>query len=35
MMSRVTRNKLVTYFQERGAKVHFNYGIKFLDEDLA
>jgi len=29
MMSRATRNKIVTYFQSRGAKVHFNYGLKF------
>jgi translocator assembly and maintenance protein 41 len=35
MMSRSTRNKIVTYFQMKGAKVHFNYGLKFVDEDLA
>jgi uncharacterized beta-barrel protein YwiB (DUF1934 family) len=35
MMSRATKNKIVTYFQSKGAKVHFNYGLKFQDEDLA
>ena len=34
VMARATRNKIVTYFQGKGAKVHFNYGLKFQDEDL-
>jgi hypothetical protein len=35
MMNRATKNRVLTYFQTKGAKVHFNYGIKMLDEDLA
>ena len=35
MMNRLTKNYGVTYFQNRGAKVHFNYGIKMIDEELS
>lgn len=35
MMSRATRNKIAIAFNHRGAKVHFNYGIKMADEELA
>lgn len=35
MMNRATRNKVLNFFQSRGAKVHFNYGIQFEDEELA
>jgi Phosphatidate cytidylyltransferase, mitochondrial len=35
MMNRATKNYIVTYFQNKGAKVHFNYGIKMIDEELA
>ena len=35
MMNRTTRNVVLNYFQSKGAKVHFNYGIKMVDEDLA
>lgn len=35
MMNRATKNKVLTYFQTKGAKVHFNYGIQMVDEDLA
>ena len=35
MMNRATKNRVLTYFQSKGAKVHFNYGIKMLDEELA
>ena len=35
MMNRATRNRVLNYFQSRGAKVHFNYGIKMVDEELA
>lgn len=35
MMNRATKNYIVNYFQNKGAKVHFNYGIKMIDEELA
>jgi hypothetical protein len=35
MMNRATKNFVVNYFQNKGAKVHFNYGIKMIDEELA
>ena len=35
MMNRATKNFFVNYCHTRGAKVHFNYGIKFEDEELA
>jgi hypothetical protein len=35
MMNRATKNYIVNYFQDKGAKVHFNYGIKMIDEELA
>lgn len=34
-MNRATRSIVLNYFQSKGAKVHFNYGIKMTDEDLA
>lgn len=34
-MNRATKNKVLNYFQTKGAKVHFNYGIQMVDEDLA
>ena len=34
-MNRATKNYIVNYFQDKGAKVHFNYGIKMIDEELA
>lgn len=34
LMNRATRNRVLNYFQTKGAKVHFNYGIKMLDEEL-
>ena len=33
-MNRVTKNFIVNFFQTKGAKVHFNYGIKMIDEEL-
>jgi hypothetical protein len=35
MMNRATKNTVLKYFQSKGAKVHFNYGIQMVDEDLA
>jgi len=35
MMNRATRNSVLNYFQGKGAKVHFNYGIKMEDEELS
>lgn len=35
MMNRATRSRVLNYFQSKGAKVHFNYGIKMIDEELA
>ena len=35
MMNRATKNYIVNYFQDKGAKGHFNYGIKMIDEELA
>jgi len=35
MMNRATKNFFVNYCHTKGAKVHFNYGIKFEDEELA
>jgi hypothetical protein len=35
LMNRATRTRVVNFFQSRGAKVHFNYGITMEDEDLA
>ena len=32
--ARFTKAKLVNYFQDRGAKVHFNY-IKYIDPELS
>jgi hypothetical protein len=34
MMNRATRNRVLNYFQSKGAKVHFNYGIQMVDEEL-
>ena len=35
MLNRTTRNMVLNYFQSKGAKVHFNYGIQMEDEELA
>lgn len=34
MMNRATRNRVLNYFQLKGAKVHFNY-IKMEDPELS
>lgn len=33
-MNRMTKNKIVHYFQNKGAKVHFNY-MKVEDPELS
>jgi hypothetical protein len=35
VLNRTTRNRVLNFFQSRGAKVHFNYGIQMEDEELA
>jgi Phosphatidate cytidylyltransferase, mitochondrial len=35
MLNRTTKNLVLNYFQSKGAKVHFNYGIKMEDEELS
>ena len=34
MMNRMTKNKVANYFQNRGAKAHFNY-MKIEDPELS
>ena len=34
MMNRMTKNKVANYFQNRGAKVHFNH-MKIEDPELS
>ncbi len=34
MMNRMTRNKMVLYFQNKGGKVHFN-NMKVIDPELS
>lgn len=34
MMNRMTRNKMVLYFQDKGGRVHFN-NMKVVDPELS